>query len=124
LASIGIAKRDSIDIRHNKEKEQSLPLYEYECARCHARFEKIEKFGARQTRTCIKCGARAQRLVAAPAIQFKGAGWYVTDYATRSGTASKAEKADTAEKAEKAEKDKKESKPEKQDKTPAKSKEK
>jgi putative FmdB family regulatory protein len=101
-----------------------LPLYEYECARCHTRFEKIEKFGARQTRKCIKCGARAQRLVAAPAIQFKGAGWYVTDYANRSGTASKAEKADTAEKAEKAEKDKKESKSEKQEKAPAKSKEK
>ncbi len=101
-----------------------MPLYEYECPRCHARFEKIEKVGARQTRTCIKCGARAKRLVAAPAIQFKGSGWYITDYARGGSSPSKSEKADTAEKADKAEKDKKESKSEKQEKAPAKSKEK
>ena len=98
-----------------------MPLYEYECARCHSRFEKIEKVGARQTRKCIKCGARATRLVAAPAIQFKGAGWYVTDYGRRGGTSAAAEKTEASEKADK---EKKDSKPGKQEKSPAKAKEK
>ena len=98
-----------------------MPLYEYECARCHTRFEKIEKVGARQTRTCIKCGARAKRLVAAPAIQFKGAGWYVTDYGRKGGSAPKAEKTEASEKADK---EKKDAKPGKQEKAPAKTKEK
>ena len=98
-----------------------MPLYEYECPRCHTRFEKIEKFGARQTRTCIKCGGRAKRLLAAPAIQFKGAGWYVTDYARKGGAGAKTEKAEAPEKADK---EKKETKPEKHEKAPAKSKEK
>jgi putative FmdB family regulatory protein len=98
-----------------------LPLYEYECARCHARFEKIEKVGARQTRKCVKCGARATRLVAAPAIQFKGAGWYVTDYARKGGSSAPVEKTEASEKADK---EKKDSKPGKQEKTPVKAKEK
>ncbi|MFZ0819820.1 MAG: FmdB family zinc ribbon protein [Candidatus Acidiferrales bacterium] len=98
-----------------------MPLYEYECARCHARFEKIEKVGARQTRKCIKCGARAIRLVAAPAIQFKGAGWYVTDYARTSGPGATTEKTEASEKADK---EKKDSKHGKQEKAPAKSKDK
>ncbi len=97
-----------------------MPLYEYECPRCHTRFEKIEKVGARQTRTCIKCGARAKRLMAAPAIQFKGAGWYVTDYASKSGSAVKPEKTEASEKTDK---EKKDSKTEKQEKAPAKTKE-
>ena len=104
-----------------------MPLYEYECPRCHARFEKIEKAGARQTRTCIKCGARAKRLLSAPAIQFKGAGWYVTDYGRKGGSDSKPEKTEASEKADKEKKDSKpvkQEKQEKQEKTPAKSKEK
>ena len=98
-----------------------MQLYEYECARCHTRFEKIEKVGARQTRTCIKCGARAKRLIAAPAIQFKGAGWYVTDYGRKGGAGPKTEKTEASEKADK---EKKDSKPEKQEKAPAKTKDK
>jgi putative FmdB family regulatory protein len=108
----------------NKIKEYDLPLYEYECPRCHARFEKIEKAGARQTRTCIKCGARAQRLLSAPAIQFKGAGWYVTDYGRKGGSDSKPEKTEASEKADKEKKDSKPAKQEKQEKPAAKSKEK
>lgn len=57
-----------------------MPLYEYECAKGH-RFEKIEPVTAKTVQKCPKCGARAERLLAAPAIQFKGSGWYVTDYA-------------------------------------------
>ncbi|HTV60270.1 MAG TPA: zinc ribbon domain-containing protein [Verrucomicrobiae bacterium] len=57
-----------------------MPLYEYECSKGH-RFEKIESYSAKTVQKCPKCGARAERLLAAPAIQFKGSGWYVTDYA-------------------------------------------
>jgi putative FmdB family regulatory protein len=61
-----------------------LPLYEYKCAKCGHRFEKIESLGASETKKCPKCGGRAERQLAAPAIQFKGSGWYVTDYAGKS----------------------------------------
>jgi putative FmdB family regulatory protein len=73
-----------------------LPLYEYECSSCHHRFEKIESFSASESRECPKCGKVAKRLLAAPAIQFKGSGWYVTDYAKKgsspAATTSSAEK--------------------------------
>lgn len=88
-----------------------MPLYEYLCVRCHHRFERIDKFTARKTRKCPKCGDKAQRQLAAPAIQFKGAGWYVTDYGGKGKGESKAEKQDTAEKADKAASEKKDSKP-------------
>jgi putative FmdB family regulatory protein len=66
-----------------------LPLYEYKCVKCGHRFEKIENVSASVTKKCPKCGARAERMFAAPAIQFKGSGWYVTDYAGKgSGSAS------------------------------------
>jgi putative FmdB family regulatory protein len=61
-----------------------LPLYEYQCARCGHRFEKIESASASATKKCPQCGGKAERLLAAPAIQFKGSGWYVTDYAAKS----------------------------------------
>ncbi len=94
-----------------------MPLYEYLCVRCKHRFERIDKFTARKTRKCPKCGDKAQRQLAAPAIQFKGAGWYVTDYGGKSSPDPKAEKTASSEKSEKsgtAEKsEKKESKTEK-----------
>jgi putative FmdB family regulatory protein len=58
-----------------------LPLYEYKCTKCGHRFERIENVAASETKKCSKCGAKARRMFAAPAIQFKGSGWYVTDYA-------------------------------------------
>jgi putative FmdB family regulatory protein len=58
-----------------------MPIYEYECTKCGHRFEKIESFSARRARTCPECKGRLERTVNAPAIQFKGAGWYVNDYA-------------------------------------------
>ena len=66
-----------------------MPLYEYKCVKCGHRFEKIESLSASETKKCPKCEARAERQLAAPAIQFKGSGWYVTDYAGKSA-ASKA----------------------------------
>jgi putative FmdB family regulatory protein len=61
-----------------------LPLYEYKCEKCGHVFEKIENVSASPTKKCPKCGGKAERQLAAPAIQFKGSGWYVTDYAGKS----------------------------------------
>ena len=61
-----------------------MPLYEYECRKCGRRTEKIESVDGPHLKKCPHCGGKVERLVAAPAIQFKGAGWYVTDYAKKS----------------------------------------
>ena len=68
-----------------------MPLYEYQCEKCGSRIEKIQKFSDPPLATCEKCGGDLTRLLSAPAIQFKGTGWYVTDYAKKStsGQASK-----------------------------------
>lgn len=68
-----------------------MPLYEYKCRKCGHRFEKIEHMDASTTKKCPKCGAVAERMLAAPAIQFKGTGWYVTDYAGKSSAKSSGE---------------------------------
>ncbi|NKB87318.1 MAG: zinc ribbon domain-containing protein [Acidobacteria bacterium] len=62
-----------------------MPIYEYRCKKCGHTFERIQKFSDRQVRTCPECKGRVERVVNAPAIQFKGTGWYVTDYADKSG---------------------------------------
>lgn len=61
-----------------------MPLYEYRCEKCGTRVEKIQKFSDPPLATCEKCGGKLTRLLSAPAIQFKGSGWYVTDYARKS----------------------------------------
>jgi putative FmdB family regulatory protein len=65
-----------------------VPLYAYKCVKCGHQFEKIEKLDAPHRQKCPRCKSRAERQLAAPAIQFKGAGWYVTDYA-RGGSGKK-----------------------------------
>jgi putative FmdB family regulatory protein len=65
-----------------------LPLYEYRCEQCGYKFEKIQKFGAEPELVCPKCGGTLERPLTAPALQFKGAGWYVNDYAPKSASAS------------------------------------
>ena len=62
-----------------------MPLYEYECKACGHRFEVIQKFSDKPVKKCPQCGKGVERLVSSSAIQFKGTGWYVTDYAKRSG---------------------------------------
>src|SRR5258705_7348577 len=57
-----------------------MPLYEYECDACGHRFEKIQKFSDPLEDTCPKCGGHVHKLVSSPAIQFKGSGFYITDY--------------------------------------------
>ncbi len=67
-----------------------MPLYEYECKKCHHRFERIQKFSDPHVKKCPDCGGPVEQVVSAPAVQFKGSGWYVTDYAKKSssGTSS------------------------------------
>jgi putative FmdB family regulatory protein len=72
-----------------------VPLYEYQCGRCGHRFEKIQKFSDPPVKTCPKCRGKVRKLLSAPAFQFKGSGWYVTDYG-RKGPAGSQEKADRA----------------------------
>ncbi len=62
-----------------------MPLYEYECKKCGHRFEKIQKFSDRMVKKCPECGGVVEQMISAPAVQFKGSGWYVTDYAKKSG---------------------------------------
>ena len=61
-----------------------MPLYEYECKQCGHRFEKIQKFSDKMVKKCPECGGVVEQMISAPAVQFKGSGWYVTDYAKKS----------------------------------------
>jgi putative FmdB family regulatory protein len=74
-----------------------MPLYEYLCDACGHRFEAIQKFSDPPLETCPKCGGAVRKQQAAPAFQFKGSGWYITDYAKKDGSA-KGGKADDAAK--------------------------
>ena len=94
-----------------------MPLYEYQCKKCKHRFEKIQKFSDPLVKKCPECGGPVEQLLSAPAVQFKGSGWYVTDYAGKK-TGSEPSSSEKSEKSEKAEKsdsagEKKESKPKK-----------
>lgn len=60
-----------------------MPLYEYECEDCGHRFERIQKFSDELVSICPSCGGKVRKLVSSPAIQFKGTGWYITDYARK-----------------------------------------
>ena len=62
----------------------SMPLYEYQCDACSNRFERIQKFSDPPVDTCPTCGGTVRKLLSSPAIQFKGSGWYITDYAKKS----------------------------------------
>ena len=63
-----------------------MPLYEYQCDACSNRFERIQKFSDPPVETCPGCGGTVRKLLSSPAIQFKGSGWYITDYAKKSGS--------------------------------------
>ena len=62
-----------------------MPLYEYECYVCERRFERIQKVSDDPVRECPSCGGQVRRLLGVPALQFKGSGWYVTDYGKGNG---------------------------------------
>ena len=65
-----------------------MPLYEYQCKKCGHRFEKIQKFSDKPVKKCPECGGPVEKTISAPAVQFKGSGWYVTDYAKKSTPSS------------------------------------
>jgi len=67
-----------------------VPLYEFECQTCHNRFERIQSVKEPDP-NCPKCGGAVERLLHAPAVQFKGSGWYVTDYAKPAASSGKSE---------------------------------
>ncbi len=101
-----------------------MPIYEYQCDACGNRFEQIQKFADAPSDTCTVCGkGPIRRLLSSPAIQFKGAGWYVTDYAKKSGepskTGDKSEKAEQGDKTEKSDKAESTTSPEKSESKPA-----
>ena len=83
-------------------EERAVPLYEYECVKCGKKTEKIETVAGPHLKKCPHCGAKVEQAITAPAIQFKGSGWYVTDYAGKSPAkdSAGAEKSD-GEKSEK-----------------------
>jgi len=60
-----------------------MPLYEYKCDSCGVTFEVIQRFSDPPITVCRQCGAPVHKVLSAPAIQFKGSGWYVTDYASK-----------------------------------------
>src|SRR5438045_4561223 len=87
-----------------------MPLYEYQCEACNTRFERIQKYSDPLVDVCPTCGkGPVRKLFSSPAIQFKGTGWYITDYAKKSSTdagstggsgAADKKKADSASKAD------------------------
>ena len=74
-----------------------MPLYEYQCDACSHRFERIQKFSDPPIETCPSCGGAVKKLPSSPAIQFKGSGWYITDYAKKSGSSSDGGKSSSSE---------------------------
>ena len=91
-----------------------MPIYEYECRKCKAHIEVFQKVSDKPPSKCRNCGGKLERKISAPAIQFKGSGWYVTDYARTTKT-GKSESESTSEpkteKSDKAEKKTKDSSP-------------
>lgn len=97
-----------------------MPLYEYQCQKCKHKFEKIQKFSDRPIKKCPECGGPVEKLLHAPAVQFKGTGWYVTDYGgkdksekSKSESSSSSEKKESTTKEDGAKSKDKEAKPKK-----------
>lgn len=80
-----------------------MPLYEYECTRCGHRFELLQKVSDEPRKRCPECRGKVERLISAPAIRFKGTGWYVTDYSEKGKKKAEKEKAESGKDSGKAE---------------------
>jgi putative FmdB family regulatory protein len=87
-----------------------MPLYEYQCKKCGHRFEKIQKFSDKLVKKCPKCGGPVEQTISAPAVQFKGSGWYVTDYAKKSSSGGSSGSGDSSS-GDSSSKEKKDDKP-------------
>lgn len=88
-----------------------MPLYEYQCKKCGHRFERIQKFSDKPVTACPECKGKVEQVLHAPAVQFKGSGWYVTDYARKSSASSGADGGSKTEAKTAAKQENKESKP-------------
>jgi putative FmdB family regulatory protein len=86
-----------------------VPLYEYQCQKCKHKFEKIQKFSDRPIKKCPDCGGPVEKVMHAPNVQFKGTGWYVTDYGGKGDKGDKSEKSKTEGSSDKGNSEKKES---------------
>ena len=74
-----------------------MPNYEYLCKNCGHRFEQIRKFSDKPLRKCPECGGVIEQVISAPAVQFKGSGWYVTDYAKKGAGSAGSSSASSSE---------------------------
>jgi putative FmdB family regulatory protein len=85
-------------------EQETMPLYEYQCDGCGHRFEVIQKYSDPPVSACPSCGESVKKLLSSPAIQFKGTGWYITDYARKgSQTGDGAEAPSSTAKSDKSE---------------------
>ncbi|MFY9676296.1 MAG: zinc ribbon domain-containing protein [Terriglobales bacterium] len=91
-----------------------MPLYEYQCKKCKHRFEQIQKFSDKPVTKCPKCGGPVEKLISTSSVQFKGSGWYVSDYGRRGSagqsTSSSPSESDSGSKESKDSKDSKDTK--------------
>ena len=87
-----------------------MPNYEYLCKDCGHRFEQIRKFSDKQLRKCPECGGVIEQVISAPAVQFKGSGWYVTDYAKKGAGSSASSSSSSSSESDSGTKDAKDSK--------------
>jgi putative FmdB family regulatory protein len=85
-----------------------MPLYEYKCKKCKHRFEQIQKFSDKPVKKCPKCGGPVEKLISTSSVQFKGSGWYVSDYG-RKGSAGQSSSSSESDSAPKDSKDSKDS---------------
>ena len=69
-----------------------MPIYEYRCKKCGKQLEVLVRSSDKQPTRCRECGGRLEKLISQTAIQFKGEGWYITDYARKGSVAEKVEK--------------------------------
>jgi putative FmdB family regulatory protein len=97
-----------------------MPLYEYQCKKCKHRFEKIQMFSDKPVKKCPECGGPLEKLISTSSVQFKGSGWYVSDYGRKgsAGQSSSSSESDTVSKDSKESKDTKETKDSKKDDKP------
>ena len=77
---------------------QAMPLYEYKCTKCGSVFELLQKVNDPPLKKCIRCEGTVKKILSPSALQFKGSGWYVTDYASKGKQAPTAKSKDTAKK--------------------------
>jgi putative FmdB family regulatory protein len=95
VARIILGSRAS-NLHQSNWRNLEMPIYEYECRKCKAHIEVFQKMSDQPPTKCRKCGGRLEKMFSAPAIQFKGSGWYVTDYADGGRKAAKAEESSAA----------------------------